>query len=163
MRPMGFEIVLEKPTGAELRDNRLWAAPFCDRFPHFEVFVVAPDVLREMATECATDDVTAEQFIERGHGLQLNWERDDFWMRVELWARDVTIVLPNFPEAGADAAIAEARPYIEHFLELGFVLTDGWTGEAIPMDDWQSSLVNAYARRRGQVERVAELVGGTAL
>lgn len=163
MATMGFEIVLQKPTGTELRDNRLWAAQFCAHFPQFEAFVVEPDALREMATECATDDLTPEQFIERGHGLQLNWERDDFWIRVELWNGDVTLVLPNLPDAGAAAAIVEARPFIEHFLALGFVLTDGWTGEAIPMGDWQASLVNAYARRQGQVERVAKLVGGTAV
>jgi hypothetical protein len=159
---MGFELALDKPTEREQGSNRLLAETFCKAFPQFVEYSVAFEDRYLLAKALAADiGLTPDEYVQREIGLELDFERGDFWIRVEFWDRGVTVTLPNFPTLGNDAAIAEIRPHLEFFVHLGFILNNPTSGAPMTSHGWEDELREAYAARQRQVASVADLTGGT--
>ncbi len=159
---MGFEVVLAKPSDREHDGNRVWAEAFCKALPQFTEFDVSIENRRVLALDLASDiGLTPDEYVEREMGLELDFERGDFWVRVEFWQTSATITLPNFPTISIDAAVAEILPCIEFLVAVGFTLENPKSGAPMPPCDREAELVKAYSERQAQVARVAELTGGT--
>jgi len=134
---MGFELTLDKPS--ERSSNRLWAQAFCNAFPQFVELSVALEDRLCLANDLAADiGLTPGEYVEREIGLELDFERGDFWIRVEFRERCATITVPNFPTAGNEAAVAEMRPHLEFLVRLGFVLNNPTRGRPMPSQDWEA-------------------------
>jgi len=159
---MGFEVVLAKPSDREHDGNRVWAEVFCKALPQFTELDVSIENRRFLALDLASDiGLTPDEYVEREIGLELDFERGDFWVRVEFWQTSATITLPNFPTIPIEAAVAEILPCIEFLVAVGFTLEDPTSGAPMPPGDREAELVKAYSERQAQVARVAELTGGT--
>lgn len=155
---MGFRIVLRKPEGHALEDNRRWARLVRARFPE----LAEDESDREsLAQDLAGDlGMTPREYMERGIGVALEREADDAWTRLSFWIETAEVELPNFPPAGIAMAVDSVMPLLGLLVNEGFTALDEATGR--PFDQPLSeALRQTYMRRQAEVERVAEITGGT--
>ena len=154
---MPFEIPLTKPTARERESNRAWLALVLAALPQFRE---EQRDHRAAAMDLANDiGLSVDEYVERGIGLAAEDEREDCWVRVSFWEREVTIELPNFPKIEKEAALHRAAAVIALLQPIGFTVCDPRTGMPIAGNMYEV-LVEAYTGRQRTVEHVAALTVG---